>query len=85
MKKFLDDPNRNVEPHEYSDFHKELIQVLNEVKQESELILTFTNYKTPQAPPKLYGCLGGFILCGRDPPSPLGVLAVGYALSLVDQ
>jgi hypothetical protein len=38
MKKFLDDPNRNVEPHEYSDFHKELIQVLNEVKQESELL-----------------------------------------------
>ena len=37
-KKFLDDPNRAIEPHEYIDFHKELVQVLNEVKQESELL-----------------------------------------------
>ena len=30
---------------------------------------------TPQAPPKLYGCLGGYFICGHDymggkPPKP---------------
>ena len=70
MKKFLDDPNRNVEPHEYSDFHKELIQVLNEVKQESELILTFTNYKTPQAPQIVWLFRRFYFMWGRPPKPP---------------
>ena len=33
-KRFLDDPARTIEPHEFVDFRKELSQVLNEVRQE---------------------------------------------------
>ena len=34
-KRFLDDPSRIIEPHEFGDFRKELLQVLQEVKQEA--------------------------------------------------
>ena len=30
----MDDPSRTIEPHEFADFRKELLQVLQEVKQE---------------------------------------------------
>ena len=30
----MDDPARTIEPHEFGDFRKELLQVLQEVKQE---------------------------------------------------
>ena len=31
----MDDPSRIIEPHEFGDFRKELLQVLQEVKQEA--------------------------------------------------
>ena len=42
VKRFLDDPARIIEPHEFGDFRKELVQVLQEVRQE------MTNYDSTE-------------------------------------
>ena len=66
MKRFLDDPARTIEPHEFGDFRKELLQVLQEVKQEISNRENIDPIEEEEKPSMVFFQMGGKFRLYKD-------------------